>query len=102
MHATLNKGCFRADSITQKGGYNLTAIASSALAVTRVLLGEAPPRIKVLNVMAVATQTIWEVARVQKQYWDILDVPACEPAQGGISLISIDVLLIGYVNLDRI
>jgi hypothetical protein len=32
-----------------------------------------------MSVLPAATHAIWEVARVQKPYWDILDVPACEP-----------------------
>jgi hypothetical protein len=66
-------------STGRQGGYNLDAIAQSALAVTRVLLGEAPPRMPPMTAQAWATRTVWEVARVQKQFWNSLDVAACEP-----------------------
>jgi histone deacetylase 6 len=73
-------------SIAAQGGYSLEATASSALAVTRILLGEAPPRVHPMTAQAWATKTVWDVARIHKRYWKSLDVAACDPYEERMSV----------------
>lgn len=67
--------------VVLEGGYNLSAIASSALAVTKVLIGDppGPPRTKLPSASAI--RVIDEVHKVQSRYWKCLRpaVPANEP-----------------------
>jgi hypothetical protein len=65
-----------------KGGYNLDAISISALAVTRVLLGEAPDIMPPMTASEEATETVWQVAKEQSKYWKNVDPRACEPREG--------------------
>ena len=69
-------------SYLTKGGYNLDSIAVSALAVTRVLLGEAPDQLASCTVSEEATETVWQVAKQQSKYWKSVDPRACEPREG--------------------
>jgi len=69
-------------SYLTKGGYNLDSIAVSALAVTRVLLGEAPDQLASCTVSEEATETVWQVAKEQSKYWKSVDPRACEPREG--------------------
>jgi histone deacetylase 6 len=73
----------RAESITFlfKGGYNLDSISKSALAVTRVLLGQAPDELPPLTASDEATETVWLVAKEQSKYWKNVDPKACEPQE---------------------
>ena len=65
-----------------QGGYNLEAISRSSLAVAQVLLGETPAELGVLEASEVATEVMYQVARVQSKYWKSIDVKACEPPEG--------------------
>ena len=65
-----------------QGGYNLDSISKSALAVTKVLLGEAPDELPSLKANEAATETVWLVAREQSKYWKSVDPKACEPQEG--------------------
>lgn len=65
-----------------QGGYNLESISKSALAVTRVLLGQPPDELPPLQANEAATETVWLVAREQSKYWKSLDPKACEPREG--------------------
>lgn len=65
-----------------KGGYNLDSISISALAVTRVLLGEAPDQLPPLTASEEGTETVWLVAKEQSKYWKSVDPRACEPREG--------------------
>lgn len=67
---------------TLQGGYNLDSISKSALAVTKVLLGEAPDELPPLQANEAATETVWLVAREQSKYWKSVDPKACEPREG--------------------
>ncbi|KAI0674933.1 histone deacetylase complex protein [Trametes maxima] len=67
--------------VALEGGYNLDAISTSALAVAKVILGEAPPQIPSLVASEAATETIWQVAVEQSKYWKNLDPKACEPIE---------------------
>lgn len=64
-----------------QGGYNLKAISDSSVAVAQVLLGETPAELPPMQASEVATEVMWEVAKVQSKYWSCLDVKACEPPE---------------------
>lgn len=64
-----------------KGGYNLDSISQSALAVTRVLLGQAPDELPPLTASEEATETVWLVAKEHSKYWKNVDPQACEPQE---------------------
>ncbi|KIM40068.1 hypothetical protein M413DRAFT_446225 [Hebeloma cylindrosporum] len=68
--------------VALEGGYNLDSISKSALAVTKVLLGEAPDELPSLKANEAATETVWLVAREQSKYWKSVDPKACEPQEG--------------------
>lgn len=59
-------------AVVLEGGYNLSAISKSALAVTKVLLGDPPgmPRTKVPSSYAV--RDVRDVIRTHSAYWDCL------------------------------
>ncbi|KAG9049554.1 Histone deacetylase hda1 [Tulasnella sp. UAMH 9824] len=65
--------------VALEGGYNLDSISSSALAVAEILLGGHPPSIPELTASEIATETVWQVSRVQSQYWKMIDPKANEP-----------------------
>ncbi|EJD05919.1 histone deacetylase clr3 [Fomitiporia mediterranea MF3/22] len=67
--------------VALEGGYNVESISNSALAVTRVLLGDAPPELKPVVANEAATETVWLVAKRQHRYWQNLDVTSCEPRE---------------------
>ncbi|KAL1942417.1 hypothetical protein VTO73DRAFT_6019 [Trametes versicolor] len=67
--------------VALEGGYCLDAIAASALAVTRVVLGEMPPQLPPLTASEAATETIWQVSAEQSKYWKNLDPKVCEPME---------------------
>ncbi|KII92267.1 hypothetical protein PLICRDRAFT_172376 [Plicaturopsis crispa FD-325 SS-3] len=67
--------------VALEGGYNLDSISRSALAVTRVILGESPPELQPMVAGEIATETIWQVAREQSKYWKNVDPKACEPRE---------------------
>jgi len=54
-----------------EGGYNLDAIAASAAACLRVLLGEPPPRTDFGQPSPLAARILAEVARVQSAFWPL-------------------------------
>ncbi|KAF8161152.1 histone deacetylase complex protein [Crassisporium funariophilum] len=68
--------------VALEGGYNLTSISESALAVAGVLLGQAPDELPPLTASEAATETVWLVAREQSRYWKSVDPKACEPREG--------------------
>ena len=53
--------------VALEGGYSLEALERSALAVTKILLGEAPPEMEPMTASEVATETIWQVAMEQSK-----------------------------------
>lgn len=56
--------------VALEGGYDLDAIANSALAVTRVLLGDAPPMLAPGQACSSAgADTVARVVRTQARYW---------------------------------
>ncbi|KAJ3559715.1 hypothetical protein NM688_g166 [Phlebia brevispora] len=67
--------------VALEGGYNVDAISRSALAVARVLLGEAPPEIEPMVASEDATETVWQVAMEQSKYWKSVNPKALEPRE---------------------
>ncbi|KAF5372924.1 hypothetical protein D9758_001743 [Tetrapyrgos nigripes] len=88
--------------VALEGGYNLKSTANSALAVTKVLLGESPPELPPLVASEDATETVWLVAQEQSKYWRNVDPKSCEPKEGKANLIltkaSVDSFSRGRVN----
>lgn len=74
-----------AHQFVSQGGYNLDSIAKSALAVTRVILGEPPDELPSMVAGEIATETVWQVAMIQSQFWKNVDPKACEPQEGTCS-----------------
>lgn len=72
-----------------EGGYNLEAISRSALAVTRVLMGEAPPQIAQRAATEHCVETVKKVITQQAKYWKCLNPrPAPGKGNGGIQSIT--------------
>lgn len=67
-----------------QGGYNLDSISSSALAVTKVILGEAPDQLPPMTASETASETVWLVAKQHSTWWKSLDPKACEPREGNL------------------
>ena len=55
-----------------EGGYNLKAISLSALAVTKTLMGEAPPKIPETAATKTGIETVRKVIAHQSRYWRCL------------------------------
>ncbi|KAH8116654.1 histone deacetylase clr3 [Phellopilus nigrolimitatus] len=70
--------------VALEGGYNVESISKSALAVTRVLLGDAPPELKPLVANETGTETVWAAAAYQSRHWKGLNPKACEPREGAL------------------
>lgn len=68
--------------VALEGGYNLDSISNSAVAVARVILGEAPDQLPPMTAGEAATETVFLVAREQSKYWKNVDPKACEPREG--------------------
>ena len=62
-----------------KGGYNLLSIAHSALAVTKVLLGEPPGVIESMFPSAAAIETCQQVMLHQSKYWNCMSIKTIFP-----------------------
>ena len=73
---------FAADLRCIQGGYCLDAISNSALAVARILVGEAPPELEPLTASELATETVWQVALTQSKYWKSISPKQVEPKDG--------------------
>ncbi|KAG8737981.1 Histone deacetylase hda1, partial [Ceratobasidium sp. 423] len=65
--------------VALEGGYNLDSISKSALAVTSALLGEPLPELPRLEASEIATEVVWQVARIQSQYWRCIQASSLEP-----------------------
>ena len=65
-----------------QGGYCLDAISTSATAVARILVGEAPPELPPMTASDIATETVYQVAVEQSKYWKNIDPKTCEPIEG--------------------
>ncbi|KAJ3751692.1 histone deacetylase complex protein [Lentinula raphanica] len=71
--------------VALEGGYNLDATMKSALAVTKVILGEAPEQLPPMQASETATETVYLVAKEQSKYWKNIDTKSCEPREGNES-----------------
>jgi Histone deacetylase domain len=65
-----------------QGGYTLESLSNCALAVGRMLLGEAPPELPPLVASEVEAETVWLVAKEQSKYWKNINTKACQPKEG--------------------
>jgi histone deacetylase 6 len=70
-----------------QGGYTLESLSDCALAVGRMLLGEAPPELPPLVSSEVEAETIWLVAKEQSKYWKSINIKACEPKEGSYPFV---------------
>ncbi len=59
-------------AVCLEGGYNLSAISRSALAVAKTLMGEPPERMAIPALNKVAAHTINNVKRIQSAYWECM------------------------------
>lgn len=75
------------DHVLLQGGYNLQSISRSALAVSRVLLGQPPDELGPMTANESATEAVWLVAQEQSQYWKSVDPKSCEPREGDFFLL---------------
>lgn len=67
--------------VALEGGYTLESLSNCALAVGRMLLGEAPPELPPLVSSEVEAGTVWLVAKEQSKYWKNINIKACEPKE---------------------
>jgi histone deacetylase 6 len=67
--------------VALEGGYNLDATMQSALAVTKVILGEAPTALPPMHASETATETVYLVAKEQSRHWKSIDTKSCEPRE---------------------
>ena len=58
----------------------------SALAVARVLLGDAPPEMQPQYASDIGAETVYQCCLVQSQFWKAVDPKACEPREGILPL----------------
>lgn len=59
-------------AVCLEGGYNLTAISNSALAVAKTLMGEPPPRMRLPKINKEAHKTLDRVRAYQAPYWECM------------------------------
>lgn len=74
-------------AVCLEGGYNLTAISNSALAVAKTLMGYPPPRIQLPKISKEAHKTLDLVRAYHAPYWEcmrpgIINVPEVESNEG--------------------
>ncbi|KAK0473129.1 hypothetical protein EDD18DRAFT_1227323 [Armillaria luteobubalina] len=80
--------------VALEGGYNVEAGARSALAVTKVIIGEPPDELPPMTANEQATEVVWLVAKEQSRYWKNVNPKACEPREDvEISTFSIPEIL---------
>ncbi|KAF9501558.1 hypothetical protein BDN71DRAFT_1501269 [Pleurotus eryngii] len=77
--------------VALEGGYNLDSISQSALAVTRVILGEPPEELPPMVASETATETIWMVAKEQSKYWKSVDPVSCEPTREDVDNLAFSI-----------
>ena len=80
-------------AVVLEGGYTLEAIANSALAVTRVILGDAPKPLPAGTAAStVAANTITQVARVQAHYWQCFKRTSIPAPPEGVSSLALSTM----------
>ncbi|KJZ78848.1 hypothetical protein HIM_01621 [Hirsutella minnesotensis 3608] len=67
-------------AVCLEGGYNLSAISNSAVAVAKTLMGEPPPKMELPKINREAARILAKVQAHQAPYWDcmrpgIVDIP---------------------------
>ncbi|EJD52489.1 hypothetical protein AURDEDRAFT_82103 [Auricularia subglabra TFB-10046 SS5] len=67
--------------VALEGGYETKVIADSALAVARVLVGDAPPQLGPLVANETSTQAIWQCSLVLSRFWKSIVPKALEPPE---------------------
>ncbi|KIM99022.1 hypothetical protein OIDMADRAFT_43096 [Oidiodendron maius Zn] len=77
-------------AVCLEGGYNLTAISRSALAVAKTLMGEPPERMIIPQITNGAAMALHEVRLLQSRYWQCMR-PGAVPVEvqeglGGVRL----------------
>jgi histone deacetylase 6 len=73
-------------AVCLEGGYNLSAISRSALAVAKTLMGEPPMRMKLAPINKQATLVLSQVKQIHAAYWECMRigvVPVHEVQQRG-------------------
>ncbi|KAG8906932.1 Histone deacetylase hda1 [Tulasnella sp. 403] len=89
--------------VALEGGYNLTSISTSALAVAEILLGNPPPLLPQLTASEYATEAVWQVARIQSRFWKCIDPKALEPKEEyGDDAVSVPDILKAYRVQDML
>ncbi|KAG6015062.1 hypothetical protein E4U54_004372 [Claviceps lovelessii] len=73
-------------AVCLEGGYNLSAISNSAVAVARTLMGEPPPKMTIPKLNKDAARALAKVQAYQAPYWEcmrpgIVDVPLMHSLQ---------------------
>lgn len=78
---TADTNCVALDTFClSQGGYNVEAIAESALGVTKAILGDAPPPFPAgISCGQIAAETIYQVAKVQQKHWKCIVPSGLEP-----------------------
>lgn len=71
----------RSALIFYQGGYNLTSIARSALAVTRTLMGEPPDRLAETRASTSGAETVEQVVLYQSRFWTSLHAKEVEDGE---------------------
>lgn len=61
-----------------EGGYNLDSISSSALAVTKTLIGEPPPELKITKASDACIEVVRKVASEHSKYWNCITPKSLE------------------------
>ncbi|KZT52255.1 Arginase/deacetylase [Calocera cornea HHB12733] len=79
--------------VALEGGYNLHALSQSALAVGETLIGDVPPELPPLVAGDAGTETVWQVAHYQSQFWRCINPKACEPNPEVDNVFSVPQLL---------
>ncbi|KAF8210352.1 hypothetical protein K438DRAFT_1959631 [Mycena galopus ATCC 62051] len=79
--------------VALEGGYNLDSITKSALAVTEIIFGGAPPEMRSMVASEAGAETVWLVAREQSKYWKSVSPKACEPQEESSVTFSVPEIL---------
>ncbi|EJU04046.1 histone deacetylase complex protein [Dacryopinax primogenitus] len=86
--------------VALEGGYSLKALSQSALAVGETLVGDHPPELPPVVPSDVGTETVWQVASYQSQYWNSINPKAIEPRPVDLDTFSVSQLLRAHREMD--
>ncbi|KTW28090.1 hypothetical protein T552_01951 [Pneumocystis carinii B80] len=79
-----------------EGGYNLDSISSSALAVTKTLIGEPPPELKITKVSDACIEIIQKVMLEHSKYWNCMRPRSLELNMGSLCVERLDNIIRSY------